>query len=197
MGGTTWIQQGHSGSPQSPEDLPAETAVAGLAAEQREAVALDMSQVLSGASEASHLCCRDTVIASNPWAPTAANATAGAKDAAKIPSPYSGVPLLPMRVKPAVNASWVDVDTPNRATCEVGWLSAHTSVECRRGSIEACSRFVREEARPHGTRLHASLFPHAQSCSSSWHAPCPVRTRPDRLTSPGVGMQSPDILPGT
>ena len=86
---------------------------------------LSVCQAACKESGTNFLCCRDTVIASNPLAPTPANATGGARNAADVPSVNAGVPLLPMRLKPAVNASWEDIDTPNRATCEVSWRSLH------------------------------------------------------------------------
>ena len=53
------------------------------------------------------VCCRDTVTASNP------NATTGGSSV--------GARRLPAATPPDVNATWLDVDDPPGATCEVSW----------------------------------------------------------------------------
>ena len=53
------------------------------------------------------VCCRDTVTASNP------NATTGGSSV--------GARKLPAATPPDVNATWLDVDDPPGATCEVSW----------------------------------------------------------------------------
>ena len=64
------------------------------------------------------------MIASNPNAPNATivglNGTTGG-DIGASDGPSAGVPLLPARLQPSVNASWLDIDTPPGATCEVSW----------------------------------------------------------------------------
>ncbi len=56
-------------------------------------------------------CCRDTVTASNP------NVTTGGSSV--------GARKLPAATPPDVNATWLDVDDPPGATCEVSWRRVH------------------------------------------------------------------------
>ena len=168
-------------------------AVADRPAEHMRAASGQVSSNWGGASEGEvSLCCRDTVIASNPLAPVPANSAAKGKNAAKIPSPYSGVPLLPMRVKPAVNASWVDVDTPNRATCEVSWSPALTSHGLNQAFatgdiLERASKLLEKRQGPAcGCQYyHSSGAAAAAACALSF------AEWTQRLTSLGVGMRSP------
>lgn len=72
-------------------------------------------------------CCRDTVVASNPDAPTPAGSTQPRGISASDGRlPTAGIPILPMRLKPTVPFTWLEIDSPPGAKCEVSWQYSAT-----------------------------------------------------------------------